>query len=454
MNEVDALLTAISDADASGRQPAWERLQRCFQTDLEGTVAASESALVRALNGGDPRGASVLLAMLGSVTSHFPQVALRAEVLRLALEQANDLGPSAAMDAALQLARSEPSTLIGPWLGYLIAVTEMSLDQDERARELWRVLAEGDPASLPAIAEWTVGRALPRTRGYFAERLLALAEAIPHLAADIADCLATMEAQPEFSAVAEQVRLQGVASELAREAFPDAQTAPPPAPHAAPDPRVDDLLDDFITHRSLEALEPLSMMAEKSSQTLVTGLCEAIADLRAPPRDDQAARNLSFLLVRAVNLRPNVVPARSAAELLEDTDLRADIAINLLAALAHADARFVDVERSLHCSLVQPSLAAISELWLCIAQARPEAMLTLVGGWWRREGWESELGRLFSSELVELAARAPEHADAVIRLLEAQVVPEPPSEPGMIQLSIAPGPEDDLARLRERLTSG
>ena len=447
MTEVDALIAAIAGTDDAQRQLAWERLQERFEADLEGTVAASESALVRALDGGDAFAAAAVLAMLGAVTSRFPAVVLRADVLRRALAHATDLGPSAAVDVALQLARSEPATLIGPGLDYLLAVTEANLDRDDRVLELWRVLAEGDPASLPAIAEWEVARAYPRVQAYFAEQLAALAEAIPSLAAVIAGTLETMGAEPELAAVGEQVRRQRVASEIAQTAFPAEESAPSPTPDAASDPRVDELLDEFVTHRSYEALDHLRSMVDTPSPAFAGGLCEAIADLRAPPRDDEAAWQLAYLLALAVKRRPDVAPARAAAQLLEDDYLRADTTIDLLAVLAHADARLVDVERALHATLVQASHAAITDLWTCIARAHPEAMLTFAAAWWEREGWASELGRLLSSELVQLAAHAPEHADAVIRLLEAQVVPEPPSEPGMIRLSIDPKPEDDLARL-------
>jgi hypothetical protein len=445
------LLADIAGVDGARQRQAWVELQARFEADLEGTLAASESALEQALEAGNAHGAHALLAMLEGVTAHFPAVKVRADVLRLALARAIELGPSVALDAGRLLARSEPASLITPGLDYLIAVSDAHIDRTE-TRELWRALAEGDPASLPAIAESDLVTDFPKARAFFIEQLVALAKTIPHLSFDIAGSLATMGADAQQAAVAEQLRLQRVASALAAEVFEAAaETELPPPPDVATDPRVDALLEDVVARRSLEVLEPLMALAKAPSPAFVNGLCEAIAELREFPRDDETAGKLAYLSTLAVKSRPELAPARAAAELLKDRYLPADTTICLLSVVAHASARLVDMERALLCTLVNPSLAAMTDLWACVARERPEELIAFAGAWWELEGWDTDLGRMLSSELVQLAAHARQHAGAVVEMLEAQVVPEPAAGPGTIRLSIGRRPGDVLSRLRELL---
>jgi hypothetical protein len=340
---------------------------------------------------------------------------------------------------------------------------------------LWSNVAEGDPASLIAIAaEWAGHVGWQRhSMKLLAELFVQIGPRRPDLLDSMIQVLGEIQAEDgdladeafrppsafidELEGIRRTQQLQALAQQIVSQLDPasfEGQDLPHPERLTGdPDPFVDRLLDDFCAddpERQYAATVQLGPAMQKPSPAFVDGLCEVVDELLDTSPEDERIDKAIYALYFACERHAGLVPTEYLQRWLESGAPFTDSQVlRLLSILASARPDWIvenDLERALSVSVAE-SLSG-HMLWSRLGVAYPGLLLQIARAWFEQVGWASQFGRELVNAFKDVARALPDSVETWIALLQEQAEKEGEPEPGIVRLG--PSLTGDIAEL-ERL---
>jgi hypothetical protein len=191
-----------------------------------------------------------------------------------------------------------------------------------------------------------------------------------------------------------------------------------------PDPRVDQLLEDFLSdddNRRYEAGSQLGKQIGSPSPALVTGICEAIEELAGFDLNDDRIGQLAITLSLATDHQPELTPADLLQDLLANYSFDDSSQTLLYASLARVRPDWIVENRLARALGVAVDQRAFNMMFLSnLGVAYPELVIRFADLWWQQVGWDMTSGSEIAQAFEQIADKRPEQIEAMIALLKAQ----------------------------------